>query len=312
MTTPTAFDPRTAGWSWGDLGMTEAEAQKIPVSAEVEAYSAKKDPVRSGKILTLAAPSPVLRLPDAFTRFDVTFGVVDGYGTRGYLPMTGRGGLINHWIVSTYTGVARRQTLGLIINGHSTLAGPLANLYMDFDGHVLIVAALSANHGGVGTWRGVSENPNWIGIECEGGPTLTAAQLAALPKVNAAVAYALGKDPSQWCIGHNEYAPRRKVDIGGYITGIRTQAAQLVAGGTIAGGSELNSEERTWLQNQLNALAQQHSQYGKQELDNANANARRLESVLTKLDGTLKQLHDNDNANARRIIAIAEKLGVKL
>ena len=143
MTTPAAFDPRTAGWSWGDLGITEAEAQKVQVSAEVEAYSAKKDPVRSGKILTLAAPSPVLRLPDAFTRFGVAFGVVDGYGTRGYLPMTGRGGLINHWIVSTYTGVARRQTLGLIINGHSTLAGPLANLYIDFDGHVLIVAALA-------------------------------------------------------------------------------------------------------------------------------------------------------------------------
>lgn len=249
MSAPLAFDPRTAGWSWAEWGLdpldpeTIAEIDAIPLGANLEDYDPDKDPVRSGAIRAFTAPSPMLRVPDQLNRFGVPFGVVDGWGSRGYLPMTGRGGFINHWIVSPIRLPARRASLALIINGHSALAGPLANLYMDLDGYVMIVAALSANHGGIGSWNGVSENPNWVGIECEGGPTLTDAQLAMLPRVNAAVAAALGKDASRWCIAHSEYAPKRKVDIGGYMPPIRSKAAALIAGGGLREDDDMTPEQ---------------------------------------------------------------------
>lgn len=175
----------------------------------------------------------MLQLPYALKRRGLDVFVVDGWGSRG---ASGRGmtrayGTIMHWIVSTLRGSkANRQTLGLIINGHSALPGPLANLYLGWDGAVGCVAAGRANHGGVGSWRGISGNQYWVGVEAE-GPPFTPEQMEAYPKILAAVYDVFGQHPREWAISHQEYAPARKVDIGGYTAQIRSEAIRLVDNG---------------------------------------------------------------------------------
>ena len=173
----------------------------------------------------------MLQLPRALTKRGGNVFLVDGWGSRGAagLPMAGKVyGSIAHWIVSKQRGAAdQNQTLGLIVNGHSTLPGPLANLYLRWDGAIGVVAAGRANHGGVGQWHGVSGNQFWIGTEAE-GPPFTDAQMKAYPIILAAVYDVTGQHPRDWAISHQEYAPSRKVDIGPAIHTIRAEAVRLV------------------------------------------------------------------------------------
>lgn len=181
----------------------------------------------------------MLQLPNALTKRGGNVFLVDGWGSRGAAgrPMASKVyGSIQHWIVSPNrpADAHKNMTLGLIVNGHSTLAGPLANLYLRGDGAIGVVAAGRANHGGVGSWRGVSGNQFWIGTEAE-GPPFTEAQMAAYPIILAAVYDVTGQHPRDWAISHQEYAPRRKVDIGPAIIAIRNEAIRLVDDHIFAG-----------------------------------------------------------------------------
>jgi hypothetical protein len=102
----------------------------------------------------------------------------------------------------------------------------------------VIVAAGVSNHGGVGTWRGVSGNSRFFGTEaeCGGDSDWTAAQRAAYPKLNAAYCDLGGFGPDM-IAGHNEYATPagRKIDIRDWpMSAMRAQVAAILAGGTPA------------------------------------------------------------------------------
>lgn len=98
----------------------------------------------------------------------------------------------------------------------AALPGPLAQLGLARDGTYFIIAAGRAIHAGAGSFRGVSGNSRFIGIEAENEGTVEdfpwpAVQLDAYHRGVAAILKRLGKDAS-FCCGHKEYAPRRKPD----------------------------------------------------------------------------------------------------
>lgn len=179
----------------------------------------------------MLATDPMLRLPNALIKRGAKVDVLDGWGNRGVagLPMAPKiYGLMVHWIVSTKNGKPK-QTLGVVANGHSKLAGPLANLHQDWDGTFTIVAGGRANHGGLGVWRGVSGNQFWIAVECE-GPPFEQVQIDELAKLVAAVADVTGQNPEDWAIDHSRYAPNRKIDCKIYMDEIREKGIALYRG----------------------------------------------------------------------------------
>lgn len=233
MTDPS--DPDLRGWDRDRDGLM-ADYEDIEPGVDIEPYNPAKDPVlkeRRKEAVRERAPDTnpaMLQLPYALKQRGADVFVVDGWGSRSAstLGMGKVHGTISHWIVSTLQGSkTARQTLGLIINGHSTLSGPLANLYLGWDGAVGCVAAGRANHGGVGGWRGVSGNQYFVGVEAE-GPPFTSEQMEAYPKILAAVYDVFGQHPRDWGISHKEYAPDRKIDVGDYIYQIRAEAIRLV------------------------------------------------------------------------------------
>lgn len=179
----------------------------------------------------MLATDTMLRLPNALVKRGAKVDFVDKWGDRGVagLPMAPKiYGLMIHWIVSKKNGKPK-QTLGVVTNGHSTLAGPLANLHQDWDGSFTIVAGGRANHGGLGVWRGVSGNQFWIAVECE-GPPFEQVQIDELAKLVAAVADVTGQNPEDWAIDHARYAPSRKIDCKIYIEEIRRKGIALYRG----------------------------------------------------------------------------------
>ena len=99
--------------------------------------------------------------------------------------------------------------------GLAALPGPLAQLGLGRDGTYFVIAAGRAAHAGKGSFKGVSGNLRFIGIEAENGGTTSdpwpQIQLEAYQRGVAAILKHLGKDPL-FCVGHKEYAPGRKDD----------------------------------------------------------------------------------------------------
>lgn len=179
----------------------------------------------------MLATDTMLQLPNALARRGAKLMIMDGWASRGVnnLPMASSiKGSMQHWIVSNRNGKPR-QTLGVVANGHSTLAGPLANIHLDWDGTTTLVAGGRANHGGLGVWKGVSGNHFWIATEAE-GPPFTEEQIAAYAIIVCAIADVTGQHPRDWSPSHQEYAPGRKVDIGDYILDIRERACRMYDG----------------------------------------------------------------------------------
>lgn len=146
------------------------------------------------------------------------------------------GGLLHH--------TAGHKDLGIVVHGRPDLAGPLAQLYLRLNGHVVLIAAGVAWHAGKGSQRVYEEilreavvtsdpqfdaavrglpddmslaNFRYIGIEVEndGREPLTPAQLDALPRVMAACVRfnkSRGwKTAYRW--RHHRQHTRRKVDM---------------------------------------------------------------------------------------------------
>lgn len=89
---------------------------------------------------------------------------VPGWRTRGHAPMSAVDAVVCHHTAGP-TG-SDHASLGVVVNGRSDLAGPLANLFLERDGVWQVVAAGLAYH------AGAARSPKWtnsraIGIEAE-------------------------------------------------------------------------------------------------------------------------------------------------
>lgn len=143
---------------------------------------------------------------------------VDGWETRGRGDIGPIKGVLCHHTGVKAPGVM--PTLRALINGRTgkkPLNGPLSQLGLARDGTIIVIAAGKANHAGEGRWRGFVNNANsgLIGIEAENsgapGDKWPDYQMDAYRRCVAAILKHIGQDVD-CCIGHKEYAPKRKVD----------------------------------------------------------------------------------------------------
>jgi hypothetical protein len=171
-------------------------------------------------------------LPAALARFGLKVELSPGWETRGAATFNPRGA-VSHWTAGPKKSTTR-PSLNICINGRAGLPGPLCNVYLDRNGVAVVVAAGTANHAGVGGWKGLTGNSQVFGTEaeCGGDSDWTPAQRVAYPKVNAAYCW-LGKFGADMVCGHNEWAPTRKIDIRDWpMSAMRAQVAAILANPT--------------------------------------------------------------------------------
>jgi peptidoglycan hydrolase-like protein with peptidoglycan-binding domain len=147
---------------------------------------------------------------------------VDGWETRGRGDMGEVFGVICHHTGSRNPQRLNMPTLRSLREGRkaspglAALPGPLAQLGLARDGTYFVIAAGKAIHAGPGSFKNVSGNGRFIGIEAENEGTMgdfpwPDVQLDAYHRGVAAILKHLGLDSSV-CCGHKEYAPGRKPD----------------------------------------------------------------------------------------------------
>lgn len=153
---------------------------------------------------------------------------VAGWRTRGsssYDPW----GAIDHHTAGGASGTI--PSLNVLINGRSDLPGPLCQVGQSREAgegndKAYVIAAGRANHGGTGSWRGLSGNSRFAGLEMEhtGTSKPPAHRLETAARITAAMLEAPGASrDSAWSCQHSEYAPGRKIDIA---TGFETRASR--------------------------------------------------------------------------------------
>lgn len=140
----------------------------------------------------------------------------DGWQTRGHGDVETCKGICCHHTGTPSNRNENMPTLHMVINGRSDLAGPLCNLALGRDGTAYIVAAGKAYHAGAGSWKGITNgNSVFVGIEAEnvgnGKDPWPQIQMEAYTKICAAILDHCKLD-TIYCIGHKEWAPKRKVD----------------------------------------------------------------------------------------------------
>lgn len=160
-----------------------------------------------------------------------------GWQSRGRSEFGRLLGAMVHHTVGPRQG--NMPSLGILTNGRSDLAGPLANLGLGRDGTWYVIAAGRANHAGEGLWRGERNgNSGFIGIEAENTglssdlpwPDI---QMTSLVHGVAALLRHGGRS-AEWCVGHKEYAlpPGRKIDPLFEMAGLRQRVADVLSGAT--------------------------------------------------------------------------------
>lgn len=154
-------------------------------------------------------------LPLVLDNAGLKVALVDGWASRGRGEMDGVAGVICHHTVGPLTG--NMPSLRALIDGRSDLPGPLSQLGLGRDGTFYVIAAGRCNHAGDGEWQGITAgNSRFIGIECENTGTSRdfpwpEVQMNALRRGVAAMLQHIGTG-AQYCAGHKEYAPKRKID----------------------------------------------------------------------------------------------------
>ena len=144
---------------------------------------------------------------------------VAGWQTRGSASFDPKGS-IDHHTAGPLAGNA--PSLGVCINGRPGIPGPLANVLVGRDNTCYVIAAGRANHGGVGTWQGLSGNTHFYGVEREnvgtGAEPWTPAQHLTAGLVHAALIGANGN--AELVVRHADYATPhgRKTDAYGITT----------------------------------------------------------------------------------------------
>jgi len=137
--------------------------------------------------------------------------------------------------------------LEIVIYGRPDLSGPLANVYLDFNGDAYTVAAGSANHAGQpdnGSYKGMTGNSSAWGMEIEhpGTYPLEAGRIEAAARVVAATIR--GTCTETMVCYHAEWAPSRKIDLATAPdpNTFRTKVAGYLKGG----GEEMGYPPWTW------------------------------------------------------------------
>ena len=182
-------------------------------------------------------------LPDVLKNAGLKISLVDGWETRGLGDVGNIFGVICHHTGVKNPAKLNMPTLKSLRDGRkaepglAALPGPLAQLGLGRDGTYFVIAAGRAAHAGKGSFKGVSGNLRFIGIEAENGGTTNDPwpniQLEAYQRGVAAILNHLGKDAA-FCVGHKEYAPHRKDDPSLDMNAFRTAVASFMSGATPA------------------------------------------------------------------------------
>ncbi|HVQ08240.1 MAG TPA: N-acetylmuramoyl-L-alanine amidase [Allosphingosinicella sp.] len=160
------------------------------------------------------ATFPLTWLADVLRGAGLKVAEQPGWRMRGRGPMGHVRGIICHHTAGPKSGIM--PSLSVLTNGRPGLDGPLSQLGLGRDGTWFVIAAGRANHAGVGAWKGITAgNMSFIGIEAEnqGIPAdpWPAVQVSSYKRGCAAILRKIGA-PVEMCIGHKEWAPRRKID----------------------------------------------------------------------------------------------------
>ena len=147
-------------------------------------------------------------LADVLEQAGLKVAEVPGWQSRGRREMGQVKGVLCHHTAGSVRG--NMPSLGLLVEGRSDLAGPLAQLGLGRDGTFYVIAAGWCNHAGAGRWQD-SNNGNacFIGIEAENtgrsDDPWPAIQIEAYQRGVAALLRHLGLS-ADCCAGHKEYA----------------------------------------------------------------------------------------------------------
>lgn len=146
--------------------------------------------------------------------FGVPVVEVAGWLTRGRDNLD-PWGAVNHHTASGISG-AIIPSMGTVVNGRPGLPGPLCNVLQGRDDAAYVIASGKANHGGVGSWQGVSGNSRMFGLEIEysgyAQEAFSEHRFDTAARIHAAWAYRFHYDADHVC-QHFEYAGARKIDL---------------------------------------------------------------------------------------------------
>ncbi|WP_051790990.1 N-acetylmuramoyl-L-alanine amidase [Amycolatopsis jejuensis] len=148
-----------------------------------------------------------------------------GWTGRGHGQMSGVRAIVCHHTAGAPSGNA--PSLGVVQNGRSDLAGPLAHYVLGRDGTVYVVAAGLCWHAGA-VLNSAWSNDYAVGIEAEatGVDAWPEVQLDAYARLCKAICVAFGL-PLSHVLGHKEVCspPGRKNDPNFDMTGFRARVA---------------------------------------------------------------------------------------
>lgn len=181
---------------------------------------------------------------------------VDGWRTRGsttYEP------LLALWHHTAGSSSGAVPSLATCIYGRPDVPGPLSQVLQsrEPDGQddiAYVIAAGRANHGGTGSWRGISGNSRSFGLEVEHiGTTSQPARRHEITARILAAGLEGGSRDARNCCRHAEYAtpPGRKIDFAVAAApwtadGMRSRVSFWV-GRTDQGDDEMTPEDREWM-----------------------------------------------------------------
>jgi hypothetical protein len=174
----------------------------------------------------------LLWLPDVLKAAGLKVALVDGWEVRGRGDVGQTLGVICHHTANPNPG--NMPTLETLIRGRSDLKGPLAQLGLGRDGTYYVIAAGLANHAGPGQWHNMTAgNTRFIGIEAEHSgrdvDPWPAVQMDAYQRGVAAILEHTGLQAGS-CVGHKEWATKRKIDPAFDMQEFRANVARIMAG----------------------------------------------------------------------------------
>lgn len=162
-----------------------------------------------------------------------------GWQTRGNRagPNFNPRGIVVHHTAGAGPSSGVAPSLGIILNGRQGLPGPLANIYMDYNGIIYCIAAGAANHAGRpdgGSWKGMTGNSTAWGFEIEHPGTYDLEPERAELAARAVAAMIVGTCDETMVPYHREWAPSRKIDLATSPSPsvFRSKVAHYLAGGT--------------------------------------------------------------------------------
>lgn len=178
-------------------------------------------------------PHSLIWLPDVLKAAGLKVAPVPGWENRGRGDVGHIVGVICHHTVGPKTG--NMPSLNTLKVGRSDLPGPLAQLGLARDGTYFVIAAGKCNHAGAGSWQGVTTgNTSFIGIEAENTGVANdfpwpEVQMDAYRRGVAAILKHIGRG-AEFCAGHKDYAPGRKIDPDFDMVAFRSSVAAIIKG----------------------------------------------------------------------------------